>query len=235
MAAARGSAASLEALVVRRVAGEPLEQVLGWADFAGHRILLEPGVFVPRRRTEALAKETVRLTREAARPDHVPVVVDLCCGSGAIGVVVAAAMPCELVAADIDPAAVRAASRNLGRYGARVVQGDLYGALPGDLRGRIDVLAANAPYVPTDEISMMPAEARDHESRIALDGGTDGLDMHRRIAASARSWLAPGGRLLIETSVSQAPATAAFMADSGLEPRVLRDDDVDGTVVIGTG
>jgi release factor glutamine methyltransferase len=233
--AAGGDAGALEAFAVRRVAGEPLEQVLGWADFAGLRILLEPGVFVPRRRTEALANEAARLAREMTRPDHTPVVVDLCCGAGAIGAAIADAVAsCELVAADIDPAAVRAARRNLHRFGARVVQGDLYEALPGDLRGRIDVLAVNAPYVPTDQISMMPPEARDREERIALDGGIDGLDVHRRVAASARSWLAPGGHLLIETSARQASATAALMTAGGLEPRVLRDADVDGTVVIGT-
>jgi release factor glutamine methyltransferase len=233
-AARNGSAGDLEALVARRVAGEPLEQVLGWAEFAGLRILPEPGVFVPRRRTEALAVEAVRLAREAVRPDHTPVVVDLCCGTGAIGAAVAVAVrPCELVAADVDPAAVEAARRNLERFGATVVQGDLYDALPAGLRGRIDVLAVNAPYVPTEEISMMPPEARDREARVALDGGVDGLDVHRRVAASARSWLAPGGHLLIETSVRQASATAALMAAGGLEPSVFRNEEVDGTVVIG--
>jgi release factor glutamine methyltransferase len=232
---AADAAAALEALVVRRVAGEPLEQVLGWAHFSGLRILMEPGVFVPRRRTEVLAAEATRLARQAARLDHIPVVVDLCCGAGAIAAALAdAIMPCEVVAADIDSAAVRAARRNLEPLGAQVVQGDLYDALPADLRGRIDVLAVNAPYVPTDEIAMMPPEARDHEARIALDGGADGLDVHRRVAASARSWLAPRGHLLIETSVRQAPVTAALMAGAGLEPRILRDEEVGGTVVIGT-
>ena len=117
----------------------------------------------------------------------------------------------ELVAADLDPAAVRAARRNLEPLGARVVEGDLFDALPRDLLGRVDVLAVNAPYVPTDEIAMMPPEARDHEARVALDGGGDGLDVHRRVAASAREWLAPGGHLLIETSRRQAPTTAALV------------------------
>ena len=84
--------------------------------------------------------------------------------------------------------------------------GDLYDALPGRLRGRIDVLAANAPYVPTDRIADMPPEARDHEPRAALDGGADGVDLHRRIAAGAPDWLAPGGVLLVETSPGQACA-----------------------------
>ena len=87
--------------------------------------------------------------------------------------------------------------------------GDLYDALPVALRGRVDVLAANAPYVPTDRIALMPPEARDHEPRLALDGGVDGVDLHRRIAAGAAEWLAPGGVLLIETSPAQAPLTDA--------------------------
>jgi release factor glutamine methyltransferase len=227
-------AAALEGLIARRVAGEPLEQVLGWARFAGVRISLEPGVFVPRRRTEALATRAVRLARDRSRHDHAPVVVDLCCGSGAIGAAVTRAVqPIELVAADIDTAAVRAARRNLEHLGARVVQGDLFDALPGDLRGRIDVLVVNAPYVPTDQIAKMPPEARDHEARVALDGGTDGLDVHRRVAASAASWLAPGGHLLIETSVRQAPGTLDLMAAGGLEPWIVHDEELGATVVIG--
>jgi release factor glutamine methyltransferase len=227
------AAGELDRLATRRVAGEPLEQVVGWAEFAGLRILVEPGVFVPRRRTELLAAEAARFARAAARPDHLPVVVDLCCGAGAIGAAVAdAAGPIELVAADLDPAAVRAARLNLEPLGARVAEGDLFDALPGELRGRIDVLAVNAPYVPTDEIAMMPPEAREHEARIALDGGADGLDVHRRVAASARDWLAPGGHLLIETSRRQAPTTAALAVAAGLDARIVRDEEIAGTIVI---
>jgi release factor glutamine methyltransferase len=221
----------LEAMVERRVAGEPLEQVLGWAEFAGLRIRVLPGVFVPRRRTEFLAAEAARLAKHAA---HAPVVIDLCCGAGAIGAAIAdAAGPLHLVAADLDPVAVQAARRNLEPIGGLVVEGDLYDALPAELRGRIDVLAVNAPYVPSEAIAMMPPEAREHEARMALDGGGDGLDVHRRVAASARSWLAPGGALLIETSERQAPVAAAFFEQGGLDARILHDDDADATVVVG--
>lgn len=228
------AAAELERLVTRRVLGEPLEQLLGWAEFAGRRILLEPGVFVPRRRTELLAAEAGRLARSAGANGHLPVVVDLCCGAGAIGAAIADAEgPIDLVAADLDPAAVRAARRNLEPLGAQVTEGDLFDALPGGLRGRVDVLAVNAPYVPTDEIALMPPEARDHEAPLALDGGTDGLDVHRRVAASAREWLAPGGSLLIEASEDQAPATAELMLAGGFAPRIVHDEEIGGTVVIG--
>ena len=139
--------------------------------------------------------------------------------------------PVDLVAADLDPAAVRAARRNLEPRGARVFEGDLFDALPDDLRARIDVLAVNAPYVPTDEIALMPPEARDHEARIALDGGGDGLDVHRRVAASAARWLAPGGFLVIETSERQAATAAGLMRQGGLVPRIMHDDDA--TIVVG--
>jgi release factor glutamine methyltransferase len=222
---------ALEAMVARRVAGEPLETVLGWAEFCGLRVAVEPGVFVPRRRTGLLVDEAVASLRGLPRP----VVVDLCCGTGAVGVAVAAAVgPVELHAADVDPVAVRCAARNLAAVGGRVHRGDLYGALPADLRGRVDLLAANAPYVPTGAIALMPPEARDHEPRTALDGGPDGVDLHRRVAAGARRWLAPGGVLLVETSRRQAPRTAAAVTAGGLAARVVHDRDRDATVVVGT-
>jgi release factor glutamine methyltransferase len=126
---------------------------------------------------------------------------------------------------------VACARRNLPAD--RVHAGDLYDALPDGLRGRIVAVVANAPYVPTDAIATMPPEARDHEHRIALDGGPDGLDVQRGVVAGAPAWLAPGGRVLVETSVAQAPATLALMAAAGLAAVVEHDDEVDGTVVIG--
>jgi release factor glutamine methyltransferase len=228
------AAEALERLVARRVLGEPLETLLGWAEFGGIRILLEPGVFVPRRRTERLAETAAGFAREVAASGRRPVVVDLCCGAGAIGAVIAdAAGPLDLFAADLDPAAVLAARRNLEPRGGRVFEGDLFEALPDEIRGRVDVLAVNAPYVPTGEIAMMPAEARDHEARMALDGGDDGLDVHRRVAASARLWLAPGGRLLIESSRRQARTTLALIESGRLVGRVETDDERGATVVVG--
>ena len=95
------------------------------------------------------------------------------------------------------------------------------------------MLAVNAPYVPTDAIATMPPEARDHEARMALDGGADGLDLHRRIAAEAPAWLAPGGAVLIETGRTQAAWTAVLLSSAGLAVEVDSDDEVDGTVAIG--
>jgi release factor glutamine methyltransferase len=214
--------AELEVLLGRRVAGEPLEQVLGWAGFCGLRVRVLPGVFVPRRRTEALVELALGLLPARG---HRPVVVDLCCGTGAIGLALAAGVPdLELHAADLDPTAVACARLNV--TGGQVHEGDLYDALPDALRGRVDLLVVNAPYVPTDEIRLMPPEARLYEHRVALDGGADGLDLHRRAATGAVEWLADGGSLLIETSPRQAADTARACALAGLEAEVLGEDEV---------
>lgn len=211
----------------RRVAGLPLEQLLGWAEFHGLRISVRPGVFVPRHRTEFLVDVAVSL----APPD--PVVLDLCCGSGALGAAFAAALrPRELHAADVDAASVACARVNLPD--AHVHQGDLYDALPSSLRGRVDVLMANVPYVPSDAVATMPPEARLHEPRVALDGGPDGLDLARRVAAGAPHWLAPGGTLLVESSDRQAPVLAGIFTAAGLIPRVHDADELGATVVTGT-
>ncbi|MCU1576711.1 MAG: putative protein N(5)-glutamine methyltransferase [Leifsonia sp.] len=221
--------ADLEDMVSRRVAGLPLEHILGWAQFCGLRIAVDAGVFVPRRRTEFLVHEAAALARPGA------VVLDLCCGSGALGTALAATVPgVELHAADIEPSAVRCARRNIVPAGGRVYEGDLFDPLPEALRGRIDILVANTPYVPTEAIGMMPPEARIHEPRVTLDGGLDGLDVQRRVAADAGLWLAPGGHLLVEASERQAPDAAAIFAASGLIPRIARSEELDATVVIGT-
>lgn len=222
--------AELAAMVDQRVAGLPLEHVLGWAEFCGLRIQVDPGVFVPRRRTEFLAERAIALARPGA------VVVDMCCGTGAVGAAMAAALgQIELYAVDIDPAAVRSARRNVAAVGGQVYEGNLYEPLPEALRGRVDILVANAPYVPTEAIELMPPEARIYEARVALDGGQDGLDIQRRVAGAASQWLVPSGHLLIETSKRQAPQTADAFACGGLTSRVARsdDDDLDATVVIG--
>jgi release factor glutamine methyltransferase len=224
-----GTSEELQAMIERRAAGLPLEQVLGWARFCGLRIAVDPGVFVPRRRTEFLVRQAIALVDTPT-----PVVVDLCCGAGALGLALAAAVPgAQLHAADIEPAAVRCARRNLGARGA-VYEGDLFDPLPGELRARIDVLLANVPYVPTDEIDLLPPEARLHEPHVALDGGVDGLDVLRRVAGGAARWLAPGGQLLVETSERQATVAAEVCAGVGLTPRVVTDDDLGATVLIAT-
>lgn len=219
----------LDSMVDRRAAGLPIEHVVGWAAFSGLRIAVDPGVFVPRRRTEFLVGQAVRLARPGA------VCVDLCCGSGAAGAVLLSAVEgLEVYASDIEPAAVRCARRNVEPRGGRVYEGDLFAPLPRSLRGRVDVLVANVPYVPTREVGLLPPEARDHEPLVALDGGADGLDVLRRVAAEAADWLAPGGRLLVETSERQAADAVEAITGCGLTPRVVTSRELYATVVVST-
>ncbi|MFF9790611.1 putative protein N(5)-glutamine methyltransferase [Streptomyces bacillaris] len=225
---AAASPDELALLVGRRVGGLPLEHVLGWVEFCGRRFAVDAGVFVPRRRTEFLVRHAVALAPDPA------VVVDLCCGSGALGAVLAGALDrVELHACDVEPAAVRCARRNLGGLGV-VHEGDLFGPLPERLLGRVDVLLANVPYVPSADVELLPAEARVHEPRVALDGGGDGLDVMRRVAADAPRWLAPGGSLLVEASERQRDAAVEVLRGAGLSARVVVCEELYATVVIGT-
>ncbi|MCX8456648.1 putative protein N(5)-glutamine methyltransferase [Paenarthrobacter ureafaciens] len=215
-------------MVQQRISGIPLEHILGWAEFCGRRMVVEPGVFVPRRRTEFLVRQAALVAKPGA------VVVDLCCGSGAIGAALSDLLgSCQLYGADIDPLAAACAARNIGPRGGQVFQGDLFEPLAPELRGRVDVLLVNAPYVPTGSIAMMPPEVRLHEPMAALDGGGDGLDVQRRVVRDSPEWLSPGGALLIETSDVQASATAALMVGVGLRASVLFDGDLGATVVLG--
>ncbi|MFD3488501.1 putative protein N(5)-glutamine methyltransferase [Streptomyces sp. NPDC058665] len=232
LVSAADSPAGLADMVSRRAAGQPLEHVVGWAEFHGLRIAVDTGVFVPRRRTEFLVRQATALIHQApaGRP---AVVVDLCCGSGALGaaLLATARQPVELYASDIDPSAVACARRNLAQ-GGTVLEGDLFDALPDGLRSRIDILLANVPYVPTQEVPLLPSEAREYEPLVALDGGADGLDVLRRVTARAPDWLAPGGHLLFETSQRQVPGAVATVRAAGLAPRVVTSEEWDATVVV---
>ena len=214
-------------LTDRRVAGEPLEHLLGWAEFCGRRVAVDPGVFVPGPRTALLVEAAASVARPA------PAVVDLCCGSGAISVALVDRLaPRWLAAVDVDPAAVACARRNLAGPGRHGRTGRPVHPLPRRWRGRLDVVVANAPYVPTPAVALMPAEARLHEAPVALDGGCDGLAVLRRVArrcgptgcGPAVTWWwrpAPGRRSVL----------CAAMTGAGLLPTVLRAEERDATAV----
>ena len=237
--------------------------MVGWAEFCGLRVCVDPGVFVPRRRSEFLVSVAVGMVPAIfirGRGETAPTVIaDLCCGTGALGLAVAsklagpgglaragppaAGIPgylsgrlrseCSCMPQNSIPPPSRARGETSSRRAASSTRETCSSALPGSLHGRIDVLICNAPYVPTSQIAFMPAEAREHEALLALDGGTDGLAILRRVAAGAPAWLAPGGVLLVETSERQAPVMATEMDGAGLAARIHDDDEYGATVVTG--
>jgi release factor glutamine methyltransferase len=223
-------------MVARRVAGEPLQYVIGWAPFGPLRLAVGPGVFVPRPETEGLADRAA--TRLRSRPGPAEgsgepqggapvrrVAVDVCTGSGAIACFLAAEVPgARVLATELDPGALAWARRNADRYGVELLAGDLDEPLPAALAGRVDVLCANVPYVPSGAIATLPTDVRDHEPRLALDGGPDGLDVLRRLVARAGHWLAPGGGLLCEIGEDQAETGVALLTAAGLVEVAVHPD-----------
>jgi release factor glutamine methyltransferase len=207
----------LEARVRRREAGEPLAWITGRVVFAGSTLHVAPGVYVPRRQSETLAR------RAATRLPPRGIAVDLCTGSGAIAAVLRGAAPDALiVGVDVDPAAARCAARN----GVPAVVGDL--AAPLYAQATVDVVTAVAPYVPTAARRLLPADVQRHEPAHALDGGDDGLAVVRRVVEHAAALLRPGGHLLVELGGEQDAALARDLARHGFEPAtVWHDEDGD--------
>ena len=222
--AAGRDAAHLDALVSARISGQPLEHLVGHVVFHGLRIPVGPGIFVPRQRSDHLVDTVLGLVRETST------VLDLCCGCGAIGYALHRAAECEIDvwATDLDPLGVAWATRLLPA--GRVVQGDLFDGLPAGLR--FDVIVANAPYVPSSRIALMPAEARDHEPVLALDGGADGLAIHRRMAGAAGRWMTPTGRFVTEIGEPQIDAALTLYSSAGFDVTISRDDERDATALI---
>jgi release factor glutamine methyltransferase len=207
----------IEELLARRVAGEPLPWVTASTTFCGLRIQVDRGVFVPRPHSEPLARRSAELLPDAG------VAVDLCTGTGAIAAVLARERPnATIVATDIDPASVACARRN----GVDARPGDLDEPLPASLARAVDVIAAVPPYVPTEELHLLPRDVRAHEPELALDGGPGGTRLLVRAAEAAARWLRPGGWVLLELGGEQAAAMTRVLQELGFEDvGVLRDEE----------
>lgn len=204
--------------VQARSEGVPLQQVLGYADFAGVRVELGRDVFVPRPRAELIV--------EVALSIGGTVVVDLGCGVGALAAALAERLPeSEVHACDVDPAALEWARRNGDRFGFIVHEGDWWSALPAALQGEIDLAVAYLPHVPTARLGEIHPDFREHEPALSVDGGADGLDPLRAVLPASGEWLGPGGSfvtLLVEEQLEAAAGIAAF--------DVLRHDEGDVAV-----
>jgi release factor glutamine methyltransferase len=210
-------AGPIDELVGRRLRGEPLAWIIGWVSFCGIRVVVDPGVYVPRPHTQGLARRAVSLLPAGG------IAVDMCTGSGAVAAVVASAHPhATVVATDIDPVAVVCARNN----GVRALVGSLDKPLSPSLRGRVDIMTAVVPYVPTEELHLLPRDVVANEPRRAIDGGRRGTTLLVRAAEAAARWLRPGGSVLLELGGDQAGEVATALADAGLsEILVHRDDD----------
>ncbi len=217
--AAAGDQDVLDDLVSRRTNGEPIAWLTGAVTFCGVRLLVAPGVYVPRLQTEPLARRAATLLPSAG------VAVDLCTGSGAIAAVVAADVPMAQVrATEVDPNAARCARGN----GVQVLEGFLDDPLPQELEHRVDVLTAVVPYVPTGSLRLLPRDVQAFEPRLALDGGRDGTDLLVEVVQRSPRWLRLGGWLLLELGGDQAQPIGDLLHDSGfLGIDVMTDEEGD--------
>jgi release factor glutamine methyltransferase len=216
---AAGDDELLEALVARRLTGEPLAWITGSVTFCGRTLRVDPGVYVPRPQTEDLAR------RAADRLPAGGTAVDLCTGCGAIAAVLQAARPdARVVASDLDERAVTCARGN----GVEAYAGDLFAPLPHDLRGRVDVVAGVVPYVPTPELGLLQRDTFTFETPLAYDGGADGTDVLRRVVAGSARWLRPGGALILELGGDEAARLSPALARAGFTGvTILTDEDGD--------
>lgn len=207
----------IEELLARRAEGEPLAWIVGHVTFLGVRVEVDPGVFVPRPHTELLARRAIELLPAGG------LAVDLCTGSGAVAAAILSARRGVTVhATDLDPAAVWCARRN----GVPAVLGDLEEPLPRSLHGRVDVVTAVVPYVPTDELPLLPRDVVTYEPSLALNGGPGGTAVLARAASGAERLLRPGGHVLLELGGDQAEELRPTLVSLGIAAvRVLRDTD----------
>ena len=203
-------------LVKRRATRIPLQHLTGEAWFCGHRFLVNPDVLIPRFDTEILVEEAAKLLRPEMR------VLDLCTGSGCV--LISLLLDCSAagVGADISPLALVTAEKNAQMLGVQAswVESDLFSAIPDSF----DLIVSNPPYIAAGVIGSLEPEVRDHDPRIALDGGADGLDIIRRIVEQSREHLPEGGSLLLEIGSDQGTAVRDVFESCGYSGvRVVRD------------
>lgn len=227
----------VEALVQRRLAGEPVAYIVGEWEFYGLSLDVSRDVLIPRVDTEVLAQRAIEKAKAAGEGGRV---LDLCAGSGCVGLAVAANAPnCRVVLADLSEDALRLCKQNVRRNGlnARVtcVSADAMEP-PASMLWDFDVIACNPPYIPTGDIEGLDVSVKDYEPLMALDGGVDGLDFYRFIASKWKSAIRLGGTLAFEVGIDQAEAVAQIMADNGFENIVTTEDTagiprvVEGTI-----
>ncbi len=218
--------------VARRAAREPLQHIMGSVDFMGLSLKCDARALIPRQETELLAERAVKLSRKREGQTA----LDLCTGSGCIAAAMAVLGRFESVTAtDLSAEALSLAKENFALTGARVetLLGDLFLPVAGR---RFDIITANPPYIARAELDGLMPEVRDHDPMMALDGGSDGLDFYRRIAAEAPRHLRPDGCVLTEIGDRQAAAVSGLFADAGFaNVRVWKDYSGRDRIVTAAG
>lgn len=214
------------AAVGRRARREPLQRIVGWEEFRGLRLALTGAVLVPRPETETLADLALALLPPVGEGSR-PLAIDVGTGSGCLACAIAAERPdVDVLAVDVSPSAASTARDNASRLGlarqVRVIVSDLFGALGG---ARADLIVSNPPYLPTATLATLPPEVRDHDPRLALDGGADGLGVIGPLIAGAAARLGPSGAIALETAgAAQAATVGARLRDTGFAHVETRRD-----------
>ncbi|MDQ6783318.1 MAG: HemK family protein methyltransferase [Actinomycetota bacterium] len=226
LAGAAGNVGLLETNVERRLTGEPLAWITGGVTFCGLEIRVDPGVYVPRRQTEPLARRAVELLPATGTA------IDLCTGSGAIAKTLTAARPdARVVGSDIEERAAACAAAN----GVEVYRGDLFAPLPGTLQGHVDVIVGVVPYVPTHALALLQRDTLAFETTSSYEGGDEGTEILRRVLTDSRGFLCSGGQLLLELGGEQADALADDLIRFGyLDVDVIVDDEGDARGIEAT-
>lgn len=205
-------------LVERRLNGEPVAYIIGEWEFFGLPLDISQDVLIPRADTEVLAERGIVKAKQAGEGARV---LDLCAGSGCVGLAVAANVPeCRVVLGELSEGAIRTCKQNVRRNGlnARVTCLSVDAMEnPSSALWDFDVIVSNPPYIPTADIETLDASVKDYEPRMALDGGEDGLDFYRAIAAKWKTALRLGGTLIFEVGIDQAPAVEEILAENGYE------------------
>ena len=210
----------LDAALRKRERRIPLQYLMGSCEFMGYSFAVDERVLIPRQDTECLVELAVEQMRRSPEPCRV---LDLCTGSGCIGVSVKLLCPqAQVVLSDVSEGALAVAGENARSLGAPVelVQGDLFE----NVQGTFDYILSNPPYIPSKVIDGLMPEVRDHEPRLALDGTEDGLHFYRRIVREATKRLRPGGRLLFEIGQEQGEALLLLLQEAGYEETAIRQD-----------
>jgi len=216
-------------LVKRRAAGEPLQTLLGEAEFYGRSFKMAEGVFIPRPETERLVEACVNRMTGGTSSLLSPLALEVGCGTGIIACTLAAEIPrLQVKATDVNLRAVELSRINAKRRGVsarvEILEGALLEPVPADLRGRANLLVSNPPYVRSGDLPGLPREVRDHDPAEALDGGPDGLRFYHEIARRAVEWLAPGGLVAVEIGFDQPDQVSAIFAASGLGEITVETD-----------